>query len=92
MKKRKSNPKQQEAAVLCSWAARNMWHDKMQRIVLTSFTSNCLEVKLLTYTQPGPLSGRNTRKKVTMNNPILRHIPTIGGVSHPLEVSPLSVN
>lgn len=50
---------------------------------------NHLEVKLLTHSQPGPLSGRD---KVTMNNPISRQIPTIGGVSHPLEVSPLSVN
>lgn len=69
-----------------------MWHEKMQRMALTSFTFNGPEVKLLTYTHPGPLSGRDTRKKVTMNNPILRQIPTIGGVSHPLEVSPLSVN
>lgn len=50
---------------------------------------NHLQVKLLTHSQPGPLSGRD---KVTMNNPISRQIPTIGGVSHPLEVSPLSVN
>lgn len=54
-----------------------------------SIYHNHLEVKLLTHSQPGPLSGRD---KVTMNNPILREIPTIGGVSHPLEVSPLSVN
>lgn len=32
------------------------------------------------------------RKKVMINNPILKQIPTVGGVSHPMEVSPLSVN